>query len=277
MCDGVFIASAYRCLSGFLVFRDAPQESVGNRAVEDGSPDHEPRRADKPKNICECSGPIKLCLDFRRGHVAGKLIDVESDVGGYAQDGCRFCNQWCPHKAATKLLLLALPCGRNRRACGEFGRRPENRKFMLDEAEGCGILCQKRIQIPFECPTVRAAEFTEVCDWDDFRRQRGAKQRSAEVCPQCVGTRASLDGHALKGAYGGIPFPVVKTGLEAMWNHKLAWRGTAWEAQLSQYQITADGKVVLTTDGTIRQRIDFGSIRCPGRSPASEPLSELKV
>ena len=95
------MASAYGCLSGFLIFRDAPQEYVGNRAVEDRSPDHEPRRPNKPENICESPGPIKLCLDFGRGHIAHKLIDVESDVGGYAQDGCRFCNQRGPHEAAT--------------------------------------------------------------------------------------------------------------------------------------------------------------------------------
>jgi hypothetical protein len=90
------------------------------------------------------------------------------------------------------------------------------------------------------------------------------KTHRTAVAPQWVydntaknAVRASLDGHVLKGAYGGIPFPVVKTGLEAMWNHKLAWRGTAWEAQLTQYQITADGKVVLTTDGLIRQRMPY--------------------
>jgi hypothetical protein len=70
-------------------------------------------------------------------------------------------------------------------------------------------------------------------------------------------TSAELQGHAIKGAYGGIPFPVPKNGLEAIWNHKLAWRGTAWEAELNQYQLTADGKVVLTTDGLIRQRMPY--------------------
>jgi hypothetical protein len=70
-------------------------------------------------------------------------------------------------------------------------------------------------------------------------------------------TRAKLDGQNLRGAYGGIPFPIAKSGVEAIWNHKLAWRGAAWEALLNQYQITADGKVVLTTDGHIRQRMPY--------------------
>ena len=61
--------------------------------------------------------------------------------------------------------------------------------------------------------------------------------------------RAKLDGHKLVGAYGGTPFPIPKSGLEAIWNHKLSWRGSAWEADFNQYQITANGQVVLTTAG----------------------------
>ena len=69
--------------------------------------------------------------------------------------------------------------------------------------------------------------------------------------------RAKLNGDLVQGAYGGIPFPIPKSGLEAIWNHKLAWRGESWEAALNQYQLTADGKVVLTTDGLIRQRMPY--------------------
>ncbi|WP_342620129.1 DUF1329 domain-containing protein [Rhodoferax sp. GW822-FHT02A01] len=68
---------------------------------------------------------------------------------------------------------------------------------------------------------------------------------------------AKLEGDVPSGAYGGIPFPIPKNGVEAMWNHKLAWRGESWEAELNQYQLTSDGKVVLTTDGLIRQRMPY--------------------
>lgn len=59
------------------------------------------------------------------------------------------------------------------------------------------------------------------------------------------------------GAYGGIPFPIAKTGEEAMWNHLLRWRGASWEVDVNQYQITSDGKVVLTTDGAIKQNMPY--------------------
>ncbi|PVZ42528.1 DUF1329 domain-containing protein [Pseudomonas sp. CC120222-01a] len=56
-----------------------------------------------------------------------------------------------------------------------------------------------------------------------------------------------------QGAAGGIPFPVPKDGAEAMWNHLLRWRGASWRSAISQYQTTADGKRVLTSDA----RADF--------------------
>ena len=59
-------------------------------------------------------------------------------------------------------------------------------------------------------------------------------------------TRAKLSGDLVEGAYGGIPFPEPKNGSEVMWNHILRWRGTSWQFQVTQYQLTADGKAVLT-------------------------------
>jgi hypothetical protein len=70
-------------------------------------------------------------------------------------------------------------------------------------------------------------------------------------------TRAKLEDGMPAGAYGGLPFPIPKSGVEAMWNHKLVWRGSAWEADMNQYQITADGKVVLSTSGKIRQTMPY--------------------
>jgi hypothetical protein len=98
---------------------------------------------------------------------------------------------------------------------------------------------------------------------DSYRLDVYKTHRTA-VAPQWVydntaknAIRAKLDGHTPVGAYGGIPFPIPKNGVEAMWNHKLAWRGTSWEALFNQYQITANGKVVMATDGLIRQRMPY--------------------
>jgi hypothetical protein len=42
-----------------------------------------------------------------------------------------------------------------------------------------------------------------------------------------------------------------------MWNHMLRWRGTSWEFNIDQYQLTADGKAVLTTNGRAEQQMPY--------------------
>lgn len=70
-------------------------------------------------------------------------------------------------------------------------------------------------------------------------------------------TRAKMNGDVAEGAYGGIPFPIPKTGAEVMWNHNLRWRPPSVNLAFTQYQITADGKPVLTTDGVIDQQMPY--------------------
>ena len=45
-----------------------------------------------------------------------------------------------------------------------------------------------------------------------------------------------------QGAYGGTPFPIPSSGAEAMWNHKLYWRGTSYGVTSKGYQLTQDGQ-----------------------------------
>lgn len=98
---------------------------------------------------------------------------------------------------------------------------------------------------------------------DTYRIDVYPTQRTA-AAPQWVydntfknATRASMKGDVVDGAYGGIPFPIPKTGAEVMWNHLLRWRGTSWEFNVDQYQLTADGKAVLTTDGRAEQQMPY--------------------
>ena len=70
-------------------------------------------------------------------------------------------------------------------------------------------------------------------------------------------TRAKLNGDVASGAYGGIPFPIPKSGTEVMWNHLLRWRGTSWQFNIDSYQITSDGRAVLTVDGQGDQQMPY--------------------
>lgn len=91
----------------------------------------------------------------------------------------------------------------------------------------------------------------------DFRVDVYPTHRTA-AAPQWVydntfknATRAQLtkSGLGATGAYGGIPFPIVKNGYEAMLNHRLSWKGESIQQPMKTMVVTPDGKIVMATDG----------------------------
>lgn len=54
-------------------------------------------------------------------------------------------------------------------------------------------------------------------------------------------------GNTLAGAYGGVPFPIPKEGVEIVWNHLIPWEGEAAFYNLEAWVVTSDGKRVLAT------------------------------
>lgn len=61
-------------------------------------------------------------------------------------------------------------------------------------------------------------------------------------------TSAHMDGDIVKGALGGIPFPIPKTGQEIAANNLLHWRGEAWQTDFRSYLGTTEGNLVLSTE-----------------------------
>jgi len=84
--------------------------------------------------------------------------------------------------------------------------------------------------------------------------------RRTAAAPQAVydgtvrnATQARLvesgSGRVPEDAFGGIPFPIAKSGEEAMWNHRLRWRGYAFQRDFGNYLVTADGQRVVVDGG----------------------------
>jgi hypothetical protein len=69
--------------------------------------------------------------------------------------------------------------------------------------------------------------------------------------------RGRMENNIPVGVYGGIPFPIPKTGEEVMWNHNLRYRPSSWEMLMTQYQVTGAGKVVLFNDAWLRQQMPY--------------------
>ncbi len=63
-------------------------------------------------------------------------------------------------------------------------------------------------------------------------------------------TRAKLNGYQVEDAYGGIPFPIPKSGIEVLWNHSLRVRPPAYLWPFHGYTIDKTGTVTLVSGGT---------------------------
>ena len=61
-----------------------------------------------------------------------------------------------------------------------------------------------------------------------------------------VTARLTKEGLALEGAVGGIPFPMPKTGNEAMWDHMLVYNGYPAEYHGRNWYVDSNGRAVST-------------------------------
>jgi hypothetical protein len=66
-------------------------------------------------------------------------------------------------------------------------------------------------------------------------------------------TRASTSdgGLGISGAIGGYPFPIPKTGNEAMWNHLLRYVGVASNFKYDNWNVDSSGTPALATSGKL--------------------------
>ncbi len=61
-----------------------------------------------------------------------------------------------------------------------------------------------------------------------------------------TGCKAINDGNTLQGCYAGVPFPIPKTGTEAMWNHLLSYSAAAEVIRAKQWIVPSSGQPVMT-------------------------------
>src|SRR5205823_4198873 len=69
--------------------------------------------------------------------------------------------------------------------------------------------------------------------------------------------KATNNGFSVEGAYGGVPFPIPKSGTEVMWNHQLRWQGKAYKWRFNTWITTADGKKVQVSDSVVDNQMPY--------------------
>ena len=92
-------------------------------------------------------------------------------------------------------------------------------------------------------PTHRTAGATQAIYDATFKNATSAKLTEA--------------GPSITGAWAGIPFPIPKSGAEAMWNHALHPRPAAYEMKFRNFIGTADGKKVLASAGEVINQVSY--------------------
>ena len=63
---------------------------------------------------------------------------------------------------------------------------------------------------------------------------------------QAVSTKTTNNGLTLVGAHAAYPFPIPKTGFEAMWNHLLRYSGTNFVHYPRSWVVNASGRATMT-------------------------------
>ncbi|MDN3922948.1 DUF1329 domain-containing protein [Roseateles violae] len=72
-----------------------------------------------------------------------------------------------------------------------------------------------------------------------------------------VKAKTTNEGRSIQEAHAGFPFPMPKTGYEAMWNHLLRFNGPAYEAKYRNLTVDASGRANLATEGMSVQEYPF--------------------
>lgn len=68
-----------------------------------------------------------------------------------------------------------------------------------------------------------------------------------------VNAKIVSNGLGFEGCRAGYPFPIPKTGQEAMWNHLVRFRGLATQLKYMAYNVDASGRASLATEGNLNQ------------------------
>lgn len=127
-----------------------------------------------------------------------------------------------------------------------------------------------RLSIDGKTMAAHAAQLTEgtkalLQKYPSFRVDVYPTQRSVafpkwvaeNTAKNAVRAKTLNEGRSIEGAHAGFPFPLPKTGNEAMWNHLVRFNGQAYESKYRNLSVDASGRTTLATEGVSTQEYPF--------------------
>lgn len=126
-----------------------------------------------------------------------------------------------------------------------------------------------RLQIDAKNMATYSAQLTEgakaLLKYPGFRMDVYPTQRSVAFPKWLIDNTARVateaktadGGRSVVGAHAGFPFPIPKTGYEAMWNHLVRFNGEAYESHYRNIAVDASGRPTVATEGNSLQEYPF--------------------
>jgi hypothetical protein len=72
-----------------------------------------------------------------------------------------------------------------------------------------------------------------------------------------LSAKTTNGGRSMEACHAGFPFPLPKTGYEAMWNHLVRFNGVAYGVNYRNWNVDASGRATLSTQGSITQEYPY--------------------
>jgi hypothetical protein len=84
-------------------------------------------------------------------------------------------------------------------------------------------------------------------------------------------------GNKLEGCYGGLPFPIVKSGAEAVWNKLTAFTAPAWASTFASVYVDASGSSVVQAVNETVQESPYYDPKRKGVVPDDEVYWRIRM
>ena len=92
-----------------------------------------------------------------------------------------------------------------------------------------------------------------------------------------TGAKSTDGGLGTENVLPGFPFPIPKTGFEAMWNHLLTYKGLHYTAKYDSWNVDSAGTPILATTGEIFYGWPNSDPKKTGVMKETEPFWYLKL